>query len=125
MFPDKVTVFNIVDDKFNQCIVDNVFAHTEKIISKEGNGEKYSTAHRVIFSNKALEKYLSYENYIVLNDKNNNFTLKENDLIVFGEFKEITDLSEVQKSHVDYFLIKSISDNTYAINNLNNIEVTD
>mgnify|MGYP004648634085 FL=1 len=125
MFPDKVTVFNIVDDKYNRQVIDDVFAHTEKIISKEGNGEKYSTAHRVIFSNKALEKYLSYVDYTALNDKSNNFTLKENDLIIFGEFKEITDLSEVQKSHVDYFLIKSISDNTYAINILNNIEVTD
>lgn len=125
MFPDKVTVFNVVNDKYNRQVIDDVFAHTEKIISKEINGEKYSTVHRVIFSNNSLEKYLPYENYIILKDKSNNFTLKENDLIVIGEFKDITGLSEVQKFNADYFLIKSISDNTYAINNLNNIEVTD
>lgn len=125
MFPDKVTVFNIVGDKFNRQVIENVFAHKDKIISKEGYGEKYSTVHRVIFSSKSLENYLPYEKYIELEDKSKNFTLNNNDLIVIGEFKEITDLSDVQKTYVDYFLIKSISDNTYAINDLNNIEVTD
>lgn len=125
MFPHTITIFNLVNDIYNRKVVHNVFAHTDKIISQEGKGEKYTSEHRVIFSGNALNDYLTIDEYNKLSDKTNNFTLKNNDLIVIGEFKEIKELIDVTKTNVDYFLIKTISDNRYGSLDLQNIEVTD
>ncbi|MCI5543766.1 MAG: hypothetical protein MR405_07630 [Mollicutes bacterium] len=125
MFPHTITIFNLVNDIYNRKVVHNVFSHTDKIISQEGKGEKYTSAHRVIFSGNALNDYLTIDEYNKLSDKTNNFTLKNNDLIVIGEFKEIKELVDVTKTNVDYFLIKTISDNRYGSLDLQNIEVTD
>lgn len=124
MFPDKVTIFNVVDDKYNRQIVDNVFFIKEKIISQDGNGDKYTSSYRVIFSHEALKKYLNVEQYIASEDKNNIFTLKENDVVVLGVCDPIKGLKDLQNSYKEYFLIRSISDNRYGDAKLQNIEVT-
>jgi len=115
MFPHTVTVFNVVREnkeiKYHRKVVNNVFYRTQKIISQEGKGDKYTTVYDVIFSNVAIVSYLDYKDYILLEDKSKNFTLKENDIVVYGECEQISDLSDLQKSYKDYFLIRSISDN--------------
>lgn len=126
MFPHTITIFNVVNDEYNKQVVNNVFYHVEKIIAKEDSGEKYNYAHNVIFSAEAIKKYLSKYEYKLLENKDNYFTLKENDIIVLGKYdKDISGLSDIQKSDVDYFLIKTISENKYGSEELQNIEVTD
>lgn len=67
MFPHVVTVFNVIKDKdsitYHRQVVNDVFYHQNKIISQEGKGEKYTTAYDVIFSNSALEKWKSKQDF--------------------------------------------------------------
>lgn len=125
MFPHVVTVFNVIKNKdnviYHRQAVDNVFYHQNKIISEESKGEKYTTAYDVIFSNIALEKWKSKQDF---NGSDDTYTLRENDIIVLKEFDKITDLKDLQKSNVDFFLIKTVSENLYGDIELQNIEVT-
>ena len=126
MFPHTVTIFNIIKEKDNNItyhreIISDVFYYIKKIISQEGKGEKYTYAYDVIFWNKALSKWVSKENYQGLE---NTYTLKDNDIIVLGEYKEIEDITELQKSNTNWFYIKTITENPYADQELQNIEVT-
>jgi len=125
MFPDTITIYNIEDNIYYRKEVKNVFAHTSKIISKDGNGEKYTSVHNVIFSSTSLNDFVSNNEYKKLSDKSKKFTLKPNDIIVFGIFGDVNSLSDIQKSNIEYFLIKSISTNQYGNSMLQNIEVTD
>ncbi len=125
MFPHTITIFNLVNDTFYRKVVKDVFVITKKIISPEGEGEKYMPVHDVIISNIAMKDYLDIDSYKRLEDKSNNYTLKNNDIVVIGEFKNINDLSDIQKTNADYFLIKTISINNYGSDDLQNIEVTD
>lgn len=123
MFPHKITIFNIVNGTYYRNVISDVFFISEIIISQEGNGEKYQNAHRVIFSNESLAKYVKKCDFKPPMEA---FTLKVNDLIVKDEFEDIDDISDVQKAGCDYFLIKTISDNSdYGNEDLRNIEVTD
>lgn len=125
MFEDTVTVFNAIKDKdkvtYHRQVVNNVFYHKDKIISQEGRGDKYTNAYDVIFSNMALEKWKSKQDF---NNSNDNYTLRENDIIVLNEYKEISDLKELQQSSADWFMIKTVSENLYGDLELHNIEVT-
>lgn len=125
MFPHTITIFNLINDIYYRKVVNDVFVTTKKIISQEGKGEKYIPVHNVIFSNTAMKDYLDVDSYKKLEDKKNNYTLRNNDIIVTGEFEDIDDLSDIQKTNVDYFLIKTISINNYGSDDLQNIEVTD
>ena len=125
MFEHIVTVINILDGKFYKCEVSNVFYHVDKIVSPDGKGEKYTNVHQTIFSEKTFDKYVEKQDFKGIDGT---FTLKENDIIVRSEIanlEEINNLEELQKSNLDYFLIKTISDNRYGSLNLQNIEVTD
>lgn len=125
MFEDTVTVFNVIKDKdkvtYHRQFVNNVFYHKEKIISQEGKGDKYTNAYDVIFSNIALEKWKSKQDF---DNSDDTYTLRENDIIVLNEYKEISDLKELQQSSVDWFMIKTVSENLYGDLELHNIEVT-
>lgn len=125
MFPHTVTIYNVTKNEngiyYHKNVISDVFYHAEKIITQDGKGEKYTYAYNVIFSNLALEKYVSKN---MFEEKKDTYTLKENDIVVLGEYKDIKDLSELQKSNVDYFLIKTISENFYGNIELQNIEVT-
>lgn len=125
MFEDTVTVFNVIKDKdkvtYHRQVVNNVFYHKDKIISQEGRGDKYTNAYDVIFSNIALEKWKSKQDF---NNSNDTYTLRENDIIVLNEYKEISDLKELQQSSADWFMIKTVSENLYGDLELHNIEVT-
>lgn len=125
MFEDTVTVFNAIKDKdkvtYHRQVVNNVFYHKDKIISQEGRGDKYTNAYNVIFSNIALEKWKSKQDF---NNSNDTYTLRENDIIVLNEYKEISDLKELQQSSADWFMIKTVSENLYGDLELHNIEVT-
>lgn len=125
MFEDTVTVFNVIKDKdkvtYHRQFVNNVFYHKEKIISQEGKGDKYTNAYDVIFSNIALEKWKSKQDF---DNSDDTYTLRENDIIVLNEYKEISDLKELQQSSVDWFMIKTVSENLYGDLVLHNIEVT-
>lgn len=125
MFPHTVTVFNVIKEKdkvtYHRQVVSDVFWHVQKIISQEGKGEKYTSAYDVIFSHDALKKYVSRNNF---KGKENTYTLRENDIIVLGEYKPIDDLLELQKSNVEYLLIKTVSENLYGDEELQNVEVT-
>jgi len=125
MFPHTVTIYNVIKNENSICyhknVVSDVFYHVKKIIAQDGKGEKYTYAYNVIFSNLALGKYVSKN---MFEEKKDTYTLKENDIVVLGKYKDIKDLSELQKSDVDYFLIKTISENFYGDIELQNIEVT-
>lgn len=125
MFEDTVTIFNVIKDKdkvtYHRQVVNNVFYHKEKIISQEGKGDKYTNAYDVIFSNIALEKWKSKQDF---DNSDDTYTLRENDIIVLNEYKEISDLKELQQSSVDWFMIKTVSENLYGDLGLHNIEVT-
>ena len=129
MFPHTVTVINVIENKdgvnYYSFTTQNVFYHTQKIISQEGKGDKFITSQSVIFSSEALKKFKEFAEYKNLADKSSNFTLKDNDIIVLGECENIQDLKDLQKSSKEYFLIRSISDNRYGSLELQNIEVTD
>ena len=92
MFEDTVTVFNVIKEKdkvtYHRQFVNNVFYHKEKIISQEGKGDKYTNAYDVIFSNIALEKWKSKQDF---DNSDDTYTLRENDIIVLNEYKEISD----------------------------------
>lgn len=125
MFPHTVTVFNVIREKdkiiYHRQVVFDVFCHVQKIISQESKGEKYTSAYDVIFSNQSLKKYVSKNDFKAIKDI---YTLRENDIVVLGEYKSINDLLELQKSNVDYFLIKTVSENLYGDDELQNVEVT-
>jgi hypothetical protein len=128
MFSNTITIFNIVKKdniEYRKKVVNNVFYYNQKIISSEGKGDKYNSSHNVIFSNTALKDYLQYEDYQNATDYENYYTLRVNDIIVLGECDNITDLSDLQKSNKEFFLIKTIADNRYGSEELQNIEVTD
>lgn len=125
MFPHTITVFNIIKSQdniiYHRQVVKNVFYHKEKIISQDGKGEKYTSAYDVIFSNMALENWKSKRDF---DGTSNTYTLRENDIIVLGDYNKITDLKELQNSNVDFFLIKTVSENLYGDEEMKNIEVT-
>lgn len=124
MFPHTVTVYNVINSKgdvtYHRQVVSDVFYHIEKIVSQEGKGEKYTYVYDVIFSNLALEKYVSKNSF---EGKKDTYILRENDIVVLGEYKSINDLIELQKSNVNYFLVKTVSENFYGDMELQNIEV--
>lgn len=125
MFENTVTVFNVVKDKdkviYHRQVVNNVFYHKKKMISQEGKGDKYTNAYDVIFSNIALVKWKSKQDFDNFDDT---YTLRENDIVVLNEYKKISDLKELQQSSVDWFMIKTVSENLYGDLELHNIEVT-
>lgn len=121
MFPHTITIFNIVNGRYFREVVSDVFYISEKIVSQDGNGEKYTNTHRVIFSKESLNKYVDKSDFEVNTDT---FTLKINDIIVKGEIDEIKDINDLKD--YDCFRIKTISDNSdYGNEYLRNIEVTD
>lgn len=125
MFPHTITVFNIVQTKnstiYHRCVVSDVYHYETIAVSSEGKGEKVSSIYNVIFSEIALKKYVDK---IDFSSPNNVFSLKDNDIIVYGEFDGISDLSDIQKSNCKYFLIKSISDNRVGSDEIQNIVVS-
>ena len=125
MFLNTITLFNVMQNNdnttYHRSVISNVFYYVNRIISNEGNGEKYTTAYHVIFSEESLENYVSKKEF---DGTENTFTLRENDIIVLGEYETIEDLKELQQSKADFFLIKTIGENLYGDNNLQNIEVT-
>ena len=127
MFPHTVTIFNVIRNKddsitYHKTIVSDVFYHVEKIISQEGEGEKYMSAYDVVFSSEAIKRWMSKQDF---NGEENTYTLRENDIVVLGNFeKNISELIELQKSNSDFFLIKTVSENLYGEDELRNIEVT-
>ncbi len=125
MFPHTVTIFNTIETNekvlYHRQIVSNVFYRIQRIISEEGKGEKYTYAYNVIFSHEALNKWIPKRKFEA---KKDTYTLRNNDIVVLGEYEEIDDLKELQKDKVDYFLIKTVSENLYGEEDLQNIEVT-
>lgn len=123
MFPHTITIFNIVDGKYKRSVVKDTFYISEKIISQDGNGEKYSNTHRVIFSKDSLKDYVKKSYF---KSDMEAFTLSINDIVVKGEINDISSQNDLKNKGYDYFLIKTISDNSdYGICNIQNIEVTD
>lgn len=129
MFPHTITIFNVVkkDGKlvYNRTEIDNVFVHIDKIIQKEENGDKYSSVYDVILSKEALTNYVSEDEYKAKEDFSDCYTIMKNDIVVIGSFGEISDLNDVQRSNSEFFLIRTISDNRYGDEELQNIEITD
>lgn len=125
MFPHTVTIFNIIENsegiKYHRCVIKDVFHYETQSITNEAHGEKINSIYNVVFSNEALQKYV--EN-IEIDSSPDVFTIKKNDIIVYGEFEEIADLIDIQKSNATYFLIKSIEDNCYGSKELHNILVS-
>ena len=122
MFPHSVTIVNIIDGNYYTTYVSNVFYLSDKIISQEGTGEKYSNVHRCIFSKESLGQYVPKNEF---KPNLNTFTLQPNDIIVKGEISAVDSLKSINDSGFDYFLIKTINKNDYGTNYLQNIEVTD
>lgn len=125
MFPHIVTIYNIVESvdgvSYHKCVVSDVFHYETQEIIKEEHGEKINSIYNVIFSEKSLAKYIDK---ILIDSTPDVFSLNYNDIVVYGEFGEIEDISDIQKAGVDYFLIKSKQDNRYGSNNLKNILVS-
>ena len=124
MFPHTITIFNVIkndDISYHRNVINDVFYYNENKLCEDGNGEKQSYSYHVILSDKALENWVSKQNFV---GKKNTFTLRENDIIVLGEFNQINNLIDLQKSNVDYFLIKSVSEHLYGDKKLWSIEVS-
>lgn len=125
MFPHTVTVYNVIATKnsikYQKQTVSDVFCHVNKIISPEGRGEKYTYAYDVIFSSKALNNWTSKQSFEGSKDT---FTLRENDIIALGKTNEIEDIADLKKAKVDFFFIKTVSENLYGDKDIQNIEVT-
>lgn len=124
MFPHSITIFNIVNEEYRRQFVEDVFYYFDKAVSSEGRGESCNLTYHVIFSDTALKKYLTLEEYKKQKDYEAYYTLNLNDIIVLGECDDIETLSDLQKSNKEYFLIKDIADNRYGSSDLQNIEVT-
>lgn len=124
MFPHTITLFNIVDNVYYRHVLSDVLFISEKIISQDGLGEKYSNVHRVLFSSKSLSNYVNKIDYKPISD-NNHFTLNVNDIVVEGEVEQINSIKDLQDKKYNYFLIKTISNNNYGSEDMRNIEVTD
>lgn len=126
MFNDTVTIFNIVKDNdstiFKRKVVSNVLYLSEKILSQDGNGEKYTSTHRVIFPKESLTNYIKKSEFKA---DSNKFTLRNNDIIVKGKIDEITSQNDLKNDINDYFLIKTISDYSEIDSDICNVEVTD
>lgn len=125
MFLHTVTVVNISENNnvltFSNCIVNDVFFYSTKIISQEGKGENYSNTYNCIFSNESLKKYLKSSEYSMEEDT---FTLIKNKTIIVKGETNINDLEDLDKID-DWFYVKTISDNSdYGAEDLRNIEVT-
>lgn len=125
MFPHTITVMNINTSTnpctINNCIVDDVFFYNKKIISQENKGENYSNTYNCVFSNKALEKYLTPKEY---NNTSNKFTLIENKTVIIKGNVSISNLDDLNELD-NWFYVKTISDNSdYGEEDLRNIEVT-
>ncbi len=124
MFPHKVTVFNVIRTKdsvtYHRQVVSDVFYCKDDSNVQEGHGEKTSSTYDIIFSSKALEKWVSKQEFIGAKDT---YTLRKNDVIVLNEYDVLNDLFELQKSNTEWFLIKNISENLYGDKELWNIEV--
>lgn len=126
MYPHSISIFNVIKNKddtitYHKTDVSNVFFYIERIISQEGNGEKYTSAYHVHFSKESLKKYIPKNEFKA---KKDTFTLRENDIVTLGTYNDIEDLSDLQKNNIDFFLIKTVSENLYGDNELQNIEVT-
>ena len=123
MFPHTITIINIVNGEYHKKVVNNVFYVSEKILSQDGNGEKYTNTHRCIFSQESLK---DYQKIVDFKTDTEHFTINVNDFIVKGEIDDVSSQNELKNKGYDYFLIKTISDNSdYGSINLRNIEVTD
>lgn len=121
MFPHTVTLINISNDNKLICRkIENTFYVSEKIVSQEGNGEKYTNTHRCIFSKKAIQtKFKEGDNI-------STFSVSIDDIVVKG-IVEVENMKQLKELDVDFFMVKTISDNSdYGlIEELQNIEVTD
>lgn len=125
MFPHTVTVLNVDTSRnpniINNCVVGDVFFYNKKIISQENKGENYSNTYNCIFSNKALEKYLTPKEYSNTSKK---FTLIENKTIIIKGEVSISSLDNLNELD-NWFYVKTKSDNSdYGEEELRNIEVT-
>ena len=92
MFPHTVTIFNVIQkpDKtiYHRCVVSDVYHYETQSISDEGKGEKISSIYNVVFSSDAIKKYVEK---IQEDDNESVFSLKDNDIVVYGEFQAIDD----------------------------------
>lgn len=127
MFSHIVTLFNVykVDDKvcYHRTILDGVFFYKTNQVVGEGNGMKNSSQYHCIIPLEQLTNYVERKEFNILSDRTDKFTFAPNDIIVKGECKDITSITELQISTYDYFTIKVANDNRYGSDDLQSIEV--
>jgi len=135
MFPHTITLFNVykVDGKVcyhraliesNDATENGVFFYKSNQVVDEGNGIKNASQYHCIIPFEQLTNYVERKKFNSLSDKTGKFTLAPNDIVVKGVCDEITSITELQSSTYDYFTIKTINDNRYGSEDLQNIEVT-
>ena len=134
MFPHTITLFNVykVDSKVyyhrtliepNDTIENGAFFYKTNQVADEGNGIKNASQYHCIIPFEQLTNYVERKEFNILSNKTGKFTFAPNDIVVKGVCKEITSITELQSSTYDYFTIKTISDNRYGSEDLQNIEV--
>lgn len=135
MFPHTITLFNVykVDGKVyyhrtliepNDATENGVFFYKTNQVVDEGNGIKNASQYHCIIPFEQLTNYVERKEFNILSDKTGKFTFAPNDIVVKGVCNEITSITELQSSTYDYFTIKTINDNRYGSEDLQNIEVT-
>ena len=128
MFPHIVTLFNIYKVNGEVCyrktVFNNAFFYKTNQVIEEGKGIANASQFHCIIPLKQLTNYVERKEFNALIDKTDKFTFAPNDIIVKGECKEITSITELQSSINEYFAIKIVNDNRYGSENVQNIEVT-
>lgn len=128
MFPHTVTLFNVYKKKdivyYHRTLLTGVFFYKSNLVVDEGKGIVNSSQYHCIIPLEQLTNYVDRKKFNALEDKISKFTFAPKDVIVFGECESINSINELQSSTYDYFTIKTINDNRYGSNDLQNIEVT-
>lgn len=129
MFPHTITLFNVYkkEDKiyYHRTPINGVFFYKSNQVTEEGKGIANASQYHCIIPLEELEKYVERKVFNNSVDKSNIFTFAPNDIVVFGKFNDINNVSDLQKSTSDYFSIKIVNDNRYGNEGLQSIEVTD
>lgn len=128
MFPHTITLFNIYkvgsQVHYHRNVINDVFFYKTNQVVDEGKGIVNASQYHCIIPLEKLNNYIERKAFNSLSDKNDKFTFSSKDIVVYGECDAITSINELQASTYDYFVIKTINDNRYGSEDLQNIEVT-
>lgn len=128
MFPHTITLFNVYKVKdtvyYHKTLLTGVFFYKSNQVIDEGKGIKNNSQYHCIIPLEQLKDYIDRKEFNNLKDKTGKFTFSPKDIVILGEYEDITTINELQTSTSDYFMIKTVNDYRFGGENLQSIEVT-